>query len=422
MFDTFKQHLYRYLPNEEIEQLVAAFSQPRMQGLLLNTDKLNAHILLEYFPSLVPHPIIPNAYLYDPDLISPGKHFLFTSGGYYLQDLSAMLVSHLLDIQDDELVADLCAAPGGKVTQAAFKAKKAFFIANDISGLRAKAMATNIERFGFDHVVITNHDALDLLNKAPYQFDKIILDAPCSGSGMFRKREDMIADWSLNKVLKFQALQFALMLAAYDALAAGGELIYSTCSFSYEENEDVINHLLNQRDAQINPIPLHPSFDESPSIKGAIHLFPHHYEGDGHFICKIKKPGSHSIHPLKRPVLTKFGIFPLSLHLINHQNYYFGVNAMVKLPFNVIRAGIFLGTIEKGIVDYNHHLALSLPPSLSFPLNEKEKDLYLRGESLKNMEIADGYSVVSYQGINLGFVKSKNGTMKNHYPKGLRLR
>lgn len=422
MFDTFKQHLKRYLTDEEIEQLVASFTKPRMQGLLLNTDKLSPQILLEYFPSLLPHPIIPNAYLYNPELISPGKHFLFTSGCYYLQDLSAMLVSHLLEINEDELVADLCAAPGGKITQAALKAKRAFFIANDISGLRAKSMATNIERFGFDHVVVTNNDALDLLAKAPYKFDKIILDAPCSGSGMFRKREDMIADWSLNKVLKFQEIQCALILAAYDALTEGGELIYSTCSFSYEENEDVINHLLTERDAVVNPISLHPSYDQSPSIKGAIHLFPHHYEGDGHFICKIKKPGFHHINTLKRPTPTKFGIFPITLQITNNQSYYFGINAILKLPFNVIRSGIFLGTIEKGIIDYNHHLALSLPVSLSFPLNDKEKDLYLRGESFINSNVLDGYSVVSYQGINLGFVKAKNGTMKNHYPKGLRLR
>lgn len=422
MLEAFQSHLKTYLTDEEINALIAGIFSPRFQGLLLNTHKISEDKLLKYFPQLNKHPLIPNAFIYQPTLISPGKHFLFDAGAYYSQDLSAMLVGHFLPVNNDEIVADLCAAPGGKSYQVALKNPNAFLISNDISGLRAKAMAQNLERFGLANIIITNHDAHDLLKMAPFQFDKIILDAPCSGSGMFKKREDMINDWSYNKVLKFSEVQKELIVHAYQRLKPGGQLIYSTCSFSYEENEEVIKHLLTNSEAKVIPLPSDPSFYPSKDIPGSIHLFPHLYQGDGHYICLLSKPGLEERSPLKRPTTSTFGAFKLPLEIIKKGEHYFGVNAIVKTPFHVIRPGIFLGTIEKNITSYNHHLALYLSTSVAFAINEYDKNRYLQGESFLINGIPDGYQIVSYDGLNLGWVKAKNGIVKNHYPKGLRLR
>lgn len=422
MNNEFKEHLLKYLSEQEIESLLTSIDAPRKQGLLLNTKKCSEELLLSYFPSLEKHPIIKNGYIYDPLVFQPGKHFLFNAGAYYLQDLSAMLVGHFVNPLDNEIIADLCAAPGGKTTQIALKNTNTVVIANDLSGLRAKNLAQNIERFGLDNVVVTNEDALRLLSKSPYYFDKIVLDAPCSGSGMFRKNEEMIKDWSLNKVLKFAETQKELILAAYNKLKEGGLLIYSTCSFSYEEDEEVIDYLLNHSNAQVEPIPLHPSYSESPTIKGAIHLFPSKFEGDGHFICLIRKPGTLVTPKLEKASLQSFGDFLLPVFIENKGPYYFAFKYKLRLPFNIVRLGIFLGEKNNKIVDYNHHLSLYLSPALSVGLDMMQKEKYLRGETFELKTSQTGFHPVSYQGINLGFVKIVNGVAKNHYPKALRVR
>jgi len=422
MLHTFAQHLTKYLNEQEIAQLIASLDAKRYQGLLLNIDKFSEENLIREFPSLIKHPIITNGYIYDPELIAPGKSYLFNAGAYYLQDLSAMLVASLITPSQDEIIADLCAAPGGKSIQTALNNPQSVLIANDISGLRAKTLAQNVERFGLSNVVVTNEDALDLIKKSTYKFDKIILDAPCSGSGMFRKSFEMLNDWSLNKVTKFQEIQKELLTLAYSKLKPGGELIYSTCSFSYEENEAVILSLLANSDAEIIPISAHESFYMSKDVPGAIHLFPHLFEGDGHFICKLRKSGQKIVQPLTKPKINTFGQYKLDLELTNHGEHYFGLKFNIKMPFNIVRFGVFLGTIEKGNISYNHHLAHYLPVSAAIALNAEEKEKYLQGETFVNLEFPDGYQVVKYQELNLGFVKVSRGNVKNHYPKGLRIR
>lgn len=422
MLQEFARHLRSYLTEEDISLLLKSLEKKRYQGLLLNEKKMSQQKILNIYPSLVPHPIIKNGFIYDPDLISPGKSYLFNAGIYYIQDLSAMLVAYLLENGEDEIVVDLCAAPGGKTVQYALNNPNSLIIANDLSGVRAKTLAQNTERFGLDHVIITNHEAGDLLSKSNFNFDKIILDAPCSGSGMFRKSEEMSADWSINKVLKYQEIQKDLIVRAYQSLAPGGTLIYSTCSFSYEEDEAVVLHLLATSDAVVVPIKNDPTFYMSKDVPGAIHLFPHLYEGDGHFICRLQRPGKKQPRQLKRAKLTRFGQYELPLDITQHGQHYFGLKYSVKTPFNTLRHGVFLGDVVKGITSYNHHLALYLSPSFANPLNQEEKEKYLRGETFINHQLKDGYSIVKFDNVNLGFVKTSQHQAKNHYPKGLRFR
>ena len=422
MKDIFKSHLKKYLSDKTISDLVESFSKPRLHGLLRNENKISHEKLLKYFPNLTKHPLINNGYIYDPNLISPGKHWLFDAGCYYLQDLSAMLVASLLPIDQDDIVLDMCAAPGGKTVQTSLKlSKSGLILANDISKKRANILVSNIERMGLGNVIVANEDALNICKKYPNMFTKILLDAPCSGSGMFKKDDKMIEDWHINKVLSAAKLQKELIVAAYDALAPGGLLLYSTCSFSYEENEEVIFELKKERDIILVNIANHISFYRDDKLKEAIHLFPHLYEGDGHFICLIKKPGELKTSTIPKKKLSLLNHNESTFYKLEDQTGIYGIN----IPFDtkdlfILRYGVKLFDKQNKQVIPHHHLTHFLDASNSITLNDEELKIYLSGNVIKKDNIKDGFHIVSYDGINLGLIKASRGMLKNHYPKGLR--
>lgn len=422
MLENFKNHLLTYLDQTSVDCLISSITNKRLTGLLLNTKKLSFSTLSNYFPQLKEHFLIPNSYVYDPNIYSPGKTFLFDAGCYYIQDLSAMLVAALLDVDEDDFVVDLCASPGGKTVQTSIKMNnKGLIIANDINGLRAKVLSSNVERMGLANVIVTNEDANALLKKLKIRPTKIILDAPCSGSGMFRKLDKMIEDWSYEKVKKYAVIQKELLENAFNKLTDGGTLIYSTCSFSYEENEEVILALLNKYDnVELVNLSGDKHFYSHPSLKEAIHLFPHLYEGDGHFICKLKKTGSLP----KKEAFQKsdvFGKFTLDLLIKKLGETYYGLTTDFDTTnLKVLRLGVALGTINKSVINYDHHLAHYLSSQNSLALTKIQKDAYIKGLTIEYKDIENGFHIVSYDGINLGFVKAVNGILKNHYPKGLR--
>lgn len=422
MKDIFKSHLKKYLSDKTISDLVESFSKPRLHGLLRNENKISHEKLLKYFPSLIKHPLINNGYTCDPNLISPGKHWLFDAGCYYLQDLSAMLVASLLPIEKDDIVLDMCAAPGGKTVQTSLKlSKSGLILANDISKKRANILVSNIERMGLGNVIVANEDALNICKKYPNMFTKILLDAPCSGSGMFKKDDKMIEDWHINKVLSAAKLQKELIVAAYDALAPGGLLLYSTCSFSYEENEEVIFELKKERDIILVNIANHISFYRDDKLKEAIHLFPHLYEGDGHFICLIKKPGELKTSTIPKKKLSLLNHNESTFYKLEDQTGIYGIN----IPFDtkdlfILRYGVKLFDKQNKQVIPHHHLTHFLDASNSITLNDEELKIYLSGNVIKKDNIKDGFHIVSYDGINLGLIKASRGMLKNHYPKGLR--
>ena len=250
----FLTHLKRYLSDEEIEQLFDSLNETDKHALLLNTDKLSEEKLLNIYPHLVKHPIVKNGYLYDKNEYQLGKSVLHELGAFYLQEPSAMLVSYLLQPEKDSLLLDLCAAPGGKTVQASLLMNNTgLIVSNDLSFPRAKIIKENSERMGLSNLLIVSNDFSKISHKYQNYFDSIILDAPCSGSGMFRKNDLVKDDWSINKVYKFACIQKELITYAYSMLKPGGKLIYSTCSFSYEEDEEVIEHLLSNFDAEIIP-------------------------------------------------------------------------------------------------------------------------------------------------------------------------
>ena len=264
---TFSQHLTKYLDADVIDSLLASLDDHPMDAVLLNENKMTKAEFLSRFPHVSPHPVVTNGFLYDKQEYPLGKSYLFDAGVYYLQEPSAMVVAHLLPIEKGDRILDLCAAPGGKSVQASLKLQgTGLLLANDINYPRTKILSSNIERMGLSNVVVTNDDFANLSSKFTQFFDKIILDAPCSGSGMFRKLDTMKADWSYQKVLKYAQTQKSLIHMAYQMLAPGGIMVYSTCSYSYEENEEVILDLLASTDAKMHPIKDHSSYYRHPSL------------------------------------------------------------------------------------------------------------------------------------------------------------
>ena len=188
----FKTSLEKYLSKEEIDKLISSFSSEEKKAIYLNENKLSKEKLLKLFPNLKPHPLVNNGYMYDKNEYELGKKIYHELGAYYIQEPSAMLVAHFLDAKPGEVVLDLCAAPGGKTIQTALKMQnQGLILANDLSKSRANILLSNIERLGISNTIVTSLDFSKIYENFQGFFDKIILDAPCSGSGMFRKDELM---------------------------------------------------------------------------------------------------------------------------------------------------------------------------------------------------------------------------------------
>lgn len=413
----FQKHLSKYLSKKEIDELIATFNGKEHKGLILNTNKISDDRFIALFPNVKKHPLVPHCYLFDQDEYQFGKMIYHDLGYYYIQDPSASLVSYLLNPNEDENVLDLCAAPGGKSIEASLLMnKKGVLYSNDISSSRAQILLSNVERMGLNNVVVTSLD-YSKINNLNEKFDKIILDAPCSGSGMFRKNEEMKNDWTYEKVLKQSEIQKELIKLAYSLLKPGGTMVYSTCSYSYEEDEDVVSYLLSNSDAILQNINENEMFYRS-NLKQCIHLFPNKFPGEGHFIALIKKPGE----------LIKNKIQPFSLDITKQSKGRSLIVEHYSLPNNpidiLLKKSIRPGLFEYSLIDnkkiYAHHYSHFVNNIDSYRLNDIELKKYLHGEELNINDTNKNYDFVSYDGNILGVVKTKNKSLRNYYPKGLR--
>lgn len=422
--EIFKNHLKKYLLDEDIEKLVSSFSLSSKHACLLNLNKMSDERFLELFPHVEHHPIVPHAYIYDKNEYELGKSIYHELGCFYLQEPSAMVVSYMLDAKEDDFILDLCAAPGGKTIQASLSMKqKGIIISNDISKERCRALKDNVDRLGLKNIVITNNDFKYIYTNFLNSFDKIILDAPCSGSGMFRKDDKMISDWSINKVFKNAVTQYELISIAYEMLKPGGTLVYSTCSYSYEEDEEVIQYLLSNVDATILDINVSKLFYQDKSKLG-IHLFPYLFPGEGHYICLIRKPGVlKKTNYLSKKTLSNL----LPKEFSNYSSYKYGDN-LYALPYdfkykgiNIYQFGVHVGEIIRNNILYTYQLSHALSNYEStINLTEKEALSYIVGEQLNKTSQYKGNVLLTYQNIPLDFSKTNGEVIKNHYPKYLR--
>ncbi len=358
----------------------------------------------------------------------PGLHPYHDAGVYYLQEASAMAPVALLDPQPGERICDLCAAPGGKSTQIAGRMGGAgLLVSNEIHPKRAGVLSRNMERMGVANALVTNESPRRLAQRFPGYFHRILVDAPCSGEGMFRKEEAAVADWSLETVKMCAERQMEILEEAAKMLMPGGRLVYSTCTFAPEEDEGVAELFL-QKHPEFSPEPVEaPWFQKTgPAF---YRLWPHKLLGEGHFAAVFRKnDGNVEENPaipgekLPRP-WTEFAQ-DLGIKLPDGKALCFGDRlfwAPTEMPglegLKVLRPGLELGTLKKDRLEPAHALALWLR-SCGRCLETTEPERYLRGEVLPGS--LRGWCLVRLDGFSLGWGKGDGSMVKNHYPKGLR--
>ena len=382
----------------------------------------------------------------------PGRHSYHHAGVFYIQEASAMAVVECADIQQGDKVLDLCAAPGGKSTQIAAKlGGTGLQISNEIVPNRAKILSQNIERMGVKNAIVTNESPEKLEKVFPAFFDKIIVDAPCSGEGMFRKDPAVVNEWSAAQVEVCANRQGHILESAHKMLAAGGVMVYSTCTFSPEENEIAVQKFIGKHPEYTIVKPaVHrffsagvPQWADSTNtdLCSTMRLFPHKIDGEGHFIavlkknsgddCRVKAARTITDKKLLQPYFdfekkflkdisfSNFTLFGENLYAMPH-----GTPDLSKVK--VLRCGLHLGEIKKNRFEPGHSLALALCKDnvkqfVSYPCDSEEMLSYLKGDTLNVDDSLKGWCLVCTDSYSAGWAKVTDGTAKNHYPKGLRI-
>ena len=459
------------LLGDEAEAFFQTYAEPARSGLRVNPLKLSP----AEFAAISPWPLTPvpwgeTGFLIDPEAPA-GKHPWHAAGLYYLQEPSAMAVAETLDVQPGQLVLDLAAAPGGKATQLAGLLRgRGTLVANEILPARIKPLGENLERFGVTNAVLLNEEPSRLAERLGPIFDRVLLDAPCSGEGMFRKAPAARDEWSAEHVAGCALRQSKIIESAARLVRPGGLLLYRTCTFAPEENEEQIGRFLAAHpDWRLEPIAPRPGF--SPGLRGltgAVRLWPHDAPGEGHFLALLRKSGNGAdeseeslsdlsrFQPTYRPSTglraprdagrsfqssrtlmplaawadfaestLRTDRFPADRLLARDDRLYLRPDHDLDLDgLKVIRPGLPLGEAKPGRFEPSHALALALRPEEArnvADLGPAQTAAYLAGEPIAS-EGEPGWTLVTTGGWPLGWAKRDRGLLKNHYPKGLRRR
>ena len=481
----FKERMERMLGNE-YGAFLQSYEKERSRGLRLNRLKTDRGTFLEKAPfSLQRIPWTEEGYYYGAD-DRPGLHPYHEAGVYYIQEPSAMAAVSLLDPRPGERILDLCAAPGGKTTQiASLMAGEGLLISNEIHPARAKILSRNVERMGISNAIVTNEEAKRLADAFPAFFDRILVDAPCSGEGMFRKEEEAVKEWSPQNVQRCAARQRTLLNFAASMLKPGGRIVYSTCTFAPEENEGTILAFLSANpDFSVARAPKREGFsrgvpewggslphgpaekDASLSLRETIRIWPHRANGEGHYIAALQKGGRAEetggtpgrkpaaspfkdkellkyVHAFCKEALSEQAAWSAPGQKTGGRNYsgrmtawgdqlYLQPSQAPSLSgLRVLRPGLCLGSFKKKRFEPSHALALALKEEEArfccrLSAGSALLSAYLRGESLSasDAHLADGqkgWVLMSVDGYSTGWARLSGGILKNHYPKGLRI-
>ena len=413
---------------EEYPEFLKSLERPRAVALRFNPLKGEAPTL-PFVQENVPWE--PMGYYYDPDS-RPGLHPYHEAGVYYLQEASAMAPVALLDPQPGERICDLCAAPGGKSTQIAGRLQgRGFLLCNEINPKRSKILSRNIERLGIANALVTNEHPAVLADRFPGFFDRVLIDAPCSGEGMFRKEEAAVTDWSLETVAMCANRQREILQSGARLVRPGGRLVYSTCTFAPAENEETVAAFLESHPDFYPEEVSAPWFLEGEN--GSFRLLPHRLKGEGHFAAVLRRKGEEevpevSVKPEKLPKEWLDFARELKIDLPEGRPVQFGQSlywAPSEMPeiarLKVQRPGLELGIVKKGRFEPAHALALwldSCANTASFPADSAEMAAYIHGDVIPSEK--KGWCLVQVDGYGIGWGKGDGSVLKNHYPKGLR--
>ncbi|RGS80861.1 RsmF rRNA methyltransferase first C-terminal domain-containing protein [Coprococcus sp. AF21-14LB] len=446
----------KLLLKEEFEDYIACYEEPRFYGLRVNTAKISVEEFKKICPfEIHPIPWIENGFYYDGDQIQPSKHPYYYAGLYYLQEPSAMTPANRLPVSPGERVLDVCAAPGGKATELGAKlAGDGVLVANDISNSRAKGLLKNLEVFGVKNMLVLSEEPGKLIDYFPEYFDKILIDAPCSGEGMFRKDKKMVKAWEEHGPEFFAKLQRSIITQAAQMLRPGGMILYSTCTFDAMENEGTIEYLLTQYpEFEICEIAPYEHFVKgmpettmsgNPEFEKTVRIFPHKMHGEGHFLALLKKKGTKEQQSQgkknKKPTAipeplemffkdTEWKLEGDRLEIHGERVYYMPEQIPDVRGLRFLRTGLYLGDLKKQRFEPSQALAMAFTKEeyhhcISLKADDERVIKYLKGETLEVDDLVTGkdkgWQLVLVDGYPLGWGKLSNGTLKNKYLPGWR--
>lgn len=442
--EIFEKQMEKLL-GEDYPQFKNALNQRPFCGLRVNTLKISVERFLEIAPfKLRPIPWVPEGFYYE-EAERPGKHPYHHAGLYYIQEPSAMSPVVLLDPQPGETVLDTCAAPGGKTCQIGARMQnRGLLFTNDISATRAKALLHNVEISGIRNAIILCEDPQKLSSRLHEKMDRILVDAPCSGEGMFRKMESSVKLWGPDKPEEYYGMQKPILEAASAMLAPGGHLVYSTCTYNRLENEDVLFEFLKiHGDFSQEPgnLPLSSSgFSgvDGEQCEAMYRLWPHKIDGEGHFVARLKKQNSgntpEGIRTSKSEAPKEFQDFT-ARYMPNWkaEGIYRQVEERLMLVpehdfdlagIRLLREGLLLGSLKKGRFEPSQALAMGIDASdfsqvLDFDPEDPDLIRYIKGETL-HADAPKGWILITVNGYPLGWGKGTGEFLKNHYPAAWR--
>lgn len=432
------------LLGSEYDAYMASLQEPSACGLRVNTSKIDVNDFKELIPfDLDPVPWCPNGFYYQSSE-KPALHPLYHCGLFYIQEPSAMAPASFLPVEKGDRILDLCAAPGGKTTQLALGVQdEGLLVSNDISPSRTKALVKNIELFGLKNTIVTCESPARLAEVFPSYFDKILVDAPCSGEGMFRKGNRMIEAWKEHGPAFFAPIQKEIVTEAVRMLKPGGLMLYSTCTFDPSEDEQMIEYIINLfPEMKVQPLPefdgMVPGFtryvrEGFNEIRHTRRLFPHRIRGDGHFVALLRKAQADQLE------MSLSAVSDSSPRVIE-QTFGKGKAASVmrfeipsllkELPdIRYKRNGLLIGQVKAGRLHPSQAYAMTLrkgefTPELNLSVQDERVMRYLKGESLIVLEEdqlpAKGDVLVLIEGYPAGWGTINGNKIKNNLLPGWR--
>ncbi len=430
----------------DFEKFEAAFSESPVRSFRVNTNKISKENFEKFDPfGGEKFPYAENGFYFDCDGI--GNHPYHHAGMIYIQEPSAMAAVAGVEIQSDWNILDLCASPGGKSTQAAVNNPDGILVSNEIIPSRCKTLTGNIERMGYKNVITTCADAKKLASLFGEVFDLVIVDAPCSGEGMFRKDENAQKEWSVENVMRCAERQHEILDEIKSVLKIGGLLLYSTCTFSLEENEKNVDRFLRENenfelisvDENVKKFTADGiNFDgcRTENISECRRFYPHLAKGEGQFFALMRKTDGTGIEEL---VQTALGEIPKNEQKIifdfldetltdydkksvkKYKENFVYFSSDFPVPHGAFSCGVTIGSLQKNYIKPHHQFFSAMGKMFrqKIELDLEQAQKYIHGETVP-CEFEKGWCAVMSEGCPIGGAKAVGGTAKNHYPKGLR--
>lgn len=440
MNEIFMKRMKEYL-KDEVEDYIHTLQQDAFRGLRVNTSKISIEEFMKLsICDVQASSICPESFYISQAIKGLGNHPAHLAGLFYMQEPSASSAVEILDVQKGDWVLDLCAAPGGKSTQIAAKlCHTGFLVSNEIEYKRATILLSNMERLGFSECMISNAHPKDLCKETAGFFNKVLIDAPCSGEGMFKKHSKAMEDWSEEHIRACANRQENILESAYMALKEDGILVYSTCTYAMEENEQVIYNFLKAHE-DMELLDANVKFGRSGfpykdlDVQKLRRIFPMD-QGEGHFIAKLKK---HGVVKTARKKEISSHLDDVALTFLKDQltqvsPYTLQIQDKVytkQTPFlnlkniNILRQGVLCGVVTKNRFEPHQHFYVAgvhrKKWKQSYNMSDEECSHYLSGNVLE-VSGYKGYTSLTWRGYPIAFSKGDSLVLKNKYPKGMRI-